>query len=216
MTKTRLADLGSTIHRLMEKKTKRKFIESVEIQIKLKNYNPARDRRCVIRTLLPYDRRYKPRACIIADAARMEEAQALLKEADVVDIEMLKAFNKDKRKIRKFLHRYHFLLCCESLIKLLPRTVGTIILKIGKFPAIIKNDVPIAEALKTEYRRCKIKIMKEINVGDVVGNVSMPEEQIEANVRVLVADLVKTLSKGWYNVKSMHLKTTMGEPEKIL
>ena len=48
-----------------------------------------------------------------------------------------------------------------------------------------------------------------------VGNVDMTEEQLMENIRLAMNFLVSLLKKHWQNVKSLHIKSTMGKPQRL-
>ena len=48
-----------------------------------------------------------------------------------------------------------------------------------------------------------------------IGNVSLTEEQLRHNIGMAINFLVSLLKKGWQNLKSIHIKTTMGKPYKV-
>ena len=79
---------------------KREFLETIELQIGLKNYDPQKDKRFAGVIKLPHIPRPKIRVCILGDAFHCEKAAALglhHKNADG-----LKTFNKNKKLIKKF------------------------------------------------------------------------------------------------------------------
>lgn len=48
-----------------------------------------------------------------------------------------------------------------------------------------------------------------------IGNENMSEEQLRQNILMGVNFLASLLKKGWHNLKSVHIKTTMGKPYKL-
>lgn len=77
----------------------RKFTETIELQIGLKNYDPQRDKRFSGTIRLPNIPRPQMKVCILADAAHMDKAKAIGLEYMTVDD--LKKLNKDKKLIKK-------------------------------------------------------------------------------------------------------------------
>merc|ERR1711998_728603 len=51
-----------------------------------------------------------------------------------MDVEALKALNKDKKKVKKLANRYAFFLASGSILKQIPRLLGPTMHKMGKFP----------------------------------------------------------------------------------
>ena len=79
---------------------KRGFQETLELQIGLKNYDPQKDKRFAGTIKLPHIPRPKLRICILGDAFHCEKAAGL--GLDFKNADGLKAFNKNKKLIKKF------------------------------------------------------------------------------------------------------------------
>merc|ERR1712135_225258 len=58
------------------KEKQRKFLETVELQITLKNYDPQKDKRFSGTVKLPNIPRPKQQICVIGDAAHNDEAES--------------------------------------------------------------------------------------------------------------------------------------------
>merc|ERR1711997_803047 len=96
----------------------RKFLESVDLQIRLKH--------------IP---RNKFKVCILGDQAHCDEAKE--KGLDCMSADELKKLNKDKKKVKKLAKSYDAFLCTDNLIKQIPRLLGPGLNKAGKFPTLI-------------------------------------------------------------------------------
>merc|ERR1712121_499424 len=77
----------------------RKFTESVELQIMLKNYDPQKDKRFSGTVKLPNVPRPNQKICIIGDTAHNDEAEA--KNIPHMSADDLKKLNKDKKLVKK-------------------------------------------------------------------------------------------------------------------
>ena len=56
----------------------RKFVETIELQIGLKNYDPQKDKRFSGSVKLPHIPRPKMRVCMLGDAQHVEEVNACI------------------------------------------------------------------------------------------------------------------------------------------
>lgn len=88
------------------KENPRKFVETVELQIGLKNYDPQKDKRFSGTVRLPHIARPRLRVCVLGDAFDCDRAAKL--GMDNMDAEALKKMNKQKKLVRK-LGMYSFL-----------------------------------------------------------------------------------------------------------
>uniref|UniRef100_A0A663FAJ4 Ribosomal protein L10a n=1 Tax=Aquila chrysaetos chrysaetos TaxID=223781 RepID=A0A663FAJ4_AQUCH len=104
------------------KTKKRKFVETVELQISLKNYDPQKDKRFSGTVRLKSTPRPKFSVCLLGDQQHCDEAKAV--DIPHMDIEALKKLNKNKKLVKKLAKKYDAFLASESLIKQIPRILG--------------------------------------------------------------------------------------------
>ena len=106
MAKIANAHLRSCIQQVLEgsEEKKREFLETIELQIGLKNYDPQKDKRFAGNIKLPHIPRPKMRVCVLGDAFHCEKAAAM--GLEFKNAEGLKNFNKNKKLIKKFGARY--------------------------------------------------------------------------------------------------------------
>merc|ERR1712025_142230 len=97
----------------------RKFLESVDLQIGLKNYDPQKDKRFSGTVKLRHVPRNKFKVCLLGDQAHIDEAKE--KNIPAMSGDDLKKLNKDKKKVKKLAKSYDAFLCSDTLIKQIPR-----------------------------------------------------------------------------------------------
>ncbi|NCP98492.1 hypothetical protein GW820_06445 [archaeon] len=56
---------------------------------------------------------------------------------------------------------------------------------------------------------------KVLCLGVAVGHCQMTEEQIRQNLTMSINFLVSLLKKGWNNIKSLYISTTMGKSVRL-
>merc|ERR1712072_625739 len=124
---------------------KRKFVESIELQIVLKNYDTQKDKRFARSIKLPNIPRERLSCCVLGDAFHIDQAKA--NGIDCLDVEALKAFNKDKKKVKKLACKYSFFLASAAIMKQIPRLLGPTMHKLGKFPTLVEHTEDMAEKI---------------------------------------------------------------------
>merc|ERR1719390_556007 len=124
---------------------KRKFLESIELQVVLKNYDTQKDKRFAGSIKLPNVPRPNMSVCILGDVYHVEEAQK--NDVPYMDVEMLKALNKDKKKVKKLANKYDCFLASQSVMKQIPRLLGPTMHKLGKFPTLLERSDSITEKI---------------------------------------------------------------------
>ncbi|CAD7672157.1 unnamed protein product [Nyctereutes procyonoides] len=83
-----------------------KFLETVELQISLKNYDPQKDKHFLGTVRLKSIPRPNFSECVLGDQQHCDEAKAV----DIPDIEVLKKLNKNKKLVRKLAGKFPSLL----------------------------------------------------------------------------------------------------------
>jgi len=61
----------------------------------------------------------------------------------------------------------------------------------------------------------KFQLKKVLCMGVAIAHVGMTEDEIRQNSLMAINFLVSLLKKNWNNVKSLHIKSTMGAPQRI-
>merc|ERR1712045_163850 len=196
------------------KETKaRKFRETIDLQIGLKNYDPQKDKRFSGTVKLRHIPRPKFSICVIGDAAHGDEAES--KGVPHMSADDLKKLNKDKKLVKKLAKKYDAFLASESLIKQIPRLLGPGLNKAGKFPTMSTHSDDMLGKVNDTKATVKFQMKKVLCLNVAVGNVGMNEDQIVQNLNLSINFLVSLLKKNWQNVKSLYIKSTMGAPQRL-
>ena len=114
MNRLTQAQVTECIQKILKDKKQRKFVESVEIQIGLKDYDTQKDKRFAGTVRLPNIPRPKLKICLIGDVKHSEEAKGL--DIDVIDLDGLRKFNKEKKPIKNWAKKYDILLATDILV----------------------------------------------------------------------------------------------------
>jgi large subunit ribosomal protein L10Ae len=102
----------------------------------------------------------------------------------------------------------------------------------GKFPTPVSHAEDLSNKLTEVRSTIKFQLKKVLCLGVAVGHIQMTDDQVlgnvmlskpfsptttsfEANVFAGINFLVSLLKKNWQNVKSLHIKTTMGKPVRL-
>jgi large subunit ribosomal protein L10Ae len=213
MSKIPSDELRQAIRNCLEEKDKRKFKQTIDLQIRLRNYDAKRDKRFTGNVRLPFDTRANTTVCVLGDHAHCEKAKAL--GIPFMSVDDMSKLNKNKKLVKKLAKKYHVFLASESLIKRIPRILGPGLSKAGKFPVVVGPNDDLEKKVADVKKTIKFQFKKEICLGAAIGNVDLTEEQLQANVNMAVNYFVSLLKKQWQNVGSIVIKTTMGKPQHI-
>jgi large subunit ribosomal protein L10Ae len=194
---------------------KRNFLESIELQIGLKNYDPQRDKRFSGSYRLPNISRPNMKFCLIGDAKHMDDAVSLALGIDTISGDDLKKFNKNKKLIKKWAHKYDGFIASDSLIRQIPRLLGPQLNKMGMFPTPVTHADDLKAKLDELKSTVKFQLKKVLCLGVAVGHVNMTHEQLRTHLLLTINFLISLLKKGWQNIRTLHIKSSMGEVHRI-
>lgn len=197
---------------------KRKFLESIELQVGLRDYDPRKDKRFNASTILPFTPRPNLSVCLIADAYDLDRAAALKDSIHTTTLEELGLMNKDPKKVKCFAKKYDVFLASASVIRQIPRVLGPGLNKAGKFPTSIAKTEDLAKKVQELRSTLKFQLKKVPCQMVCVANVGMAPEEIRRNVVLSINFLVSLLmaKKGWQNIHTIYIKSTMGPAHRIV
>jgi large subunit ribosomal protein L10Ae len=192
---------------------KRKFTETCELQIALKNYDPSRDKRFAGTVRLKYVPRPKFSVCVLGDEKHCDEAK--LEGVPCMTLDDLKKLNKDKKKVGKLANQYDAFLASDSVIKQIQKVLGRGLNKAGKFPSPLQHGESISAKIEELKATIKFQMKKVLCLAVAIGNVSMAPEEISSNTSLSINFLVSLLKKNWQNVRALYIKSSMGKAQRI-
>ena len=185
------------IKEMREKSKARKFTQTVELQIGLKDYDPQKDKRFVGTVRLPNVSRPNLKICLIADQKHADEAAAAGLDIEVTSLDNLKKFNKDKKLIKKWAKKYSLLLATDTVIKKIPVVLGPVLNRIGMFPQPVSHAEPLVKKVADTRASVKWQLKKVTNLNVAVANEGMNDEEVRQNIVTALNFLTSLLKKGW-------------------
>jgi len=202
---------GEEVEEKMGKK--RNFVETIELQVSLKNYDPQRDKRFSGSFRLPNLPRPNLKPCMLGNAVHCEVADKI--GIDHMSVEDLKKLNKNKKLVKKLAKKYDFFMASDNMIKQIPRLLGPGLTKAGKFPTLLSSSDDMQEKIDEIKSTIKFQMKKVMCMNVAVGNVSMEKQQVIVNTQLAANFLASLLKKQWQNIGVMYIKSTMGPPQQI-
>merc|ERR1711939_43353 len=215
MSKISVPSVRQSVREVLEgsKDKKRNFVETIELQIGLKNYDPQRDKRFSGTVKLPHVPRPRMSICILADAADIDRAKLI--DLEYQSVEDLKKLNKNKKLVKKLAEKYDAFLASDALIKQIPRLLGPGLSKAGKFPTPVSHGEDLQTKANEVRSTIKFQLKKVLCLGVAVGHVELSEDQLLTNTMLAINFLISLLKKNWQNVKSLNIKISMGRAHRL-
>jgi large subunit ribosomal protein L1 len=197
------------------KKLNRKFKQSVDVVINLKNIdmNDAKNR-IEDEVILPHGRGDEAKLALFASG------DLALKSKTHVDLlikpEEIEELAKDKKKFKKIADEYDFFIAEAPLMPVIGKTLGIILGPRGKMPKPVPPTVDIVTLAKNLRKTVKIRSKTTKTIHATVGQEEMNTEHISDNIDAIFKRLEGKLERGKLNIGSVYVKTSMGPPMRIL
>lgn len=103
----------------------------------------------------------------------------------------------------------------DSVAKQVTKLLGNVLVKLGKFPVALAEGEKLTDKINEVKHTVKFQSKKASCLGTAIGNVEQTEDEIRQNLTMSINFLVSLMKKGWQNVGTLYIKTTMGKSIKI-
>ena len=202
----------------------RKFDESIDFIINLKDINLNDPKQRIDKEIiLPNEisTANLPNVCVIASDEILLEAKN--KGLDTIDNDGLVKINNEEKKYKKKLaKKYDFFIVEDKMMPNVARYLARFLGPIGKMPkpfpsgyGIISNPDDLKNTVERYLKIIRIQLKKQPMVQVKIGKKSMEKEKLFENLKTVVDYVADQMPHKYNNIKSMFLKTTMGQPVKI-
>merc|ERR1711977_594136 len=153
----------------------RNFVETIELQIGLKNYDTQKDKRFDRTVKLPYSPRPDLKICVLGDADGCNQAAAA--SIDSRSVDELKKLNKNKKLVKKLADSYSAFLASKAIITQISRLLGRKLTEVGKFPTTLDTNSSVTHQVDDLRSTIRFKLKKVLCMGVAIGNVTMDEQK---------------------------------------
>jgi len=203
------------IKEMKGKSEKRNFVQSVELVINLQDVDPKKPESKIQELVeLPYPPGKENRICVIASGEMALKAKRA--GADLVaERGDLEALTGDKKKQKELANTYDFFIAEAPMMPIVGRSIGATLGPRGKMPTPIPPTANISDQITRHRKMLLVRLRGQPVLQCRVGNENMPDEEIAQNVQVIVGRIEGKLKRGIKNIRSIHLKITMGPSVKV-
>jgi len=185
------------IAKMRENSKARKFTQTVELQIGLKDYDPQKDKRFSGTVRLPNIPRPKLKVCIIADQKHADEVANNGIEVDVISLDALAKFNKEKKAVTGWAKQYQLLLATNTVVTKITKVCGNHLNRIGLFPQPVTHNESLSKKVNDVRASVKWQLKKVTCLNVAIGNETMTDEQLRQNIVMALNYLASLMKKGW-------------------
>jgi len=204
------------VKQALEKSPQRKFSESIDLAINLKNLDMNQPQnRMDEEIILPNG---PGKTIKIAVFARGETAQrAKGAGADYVfDPEEISVLGEDKARAKSLADEVNFFVAESALMPAIGKTLGQVLGPRGKMPIPLTPDKDIVQLINRSRNAIKVRSKDKMTFHIPVGRKDMDPVKISENIEAIVNRIEHRYERGLYNVRSVYVKTTMGPSVKVI
>ena len=201
--------------KLQVESKQRKFLESVELAVNLKDIDLSNPKNRLAEEIpLPNGRGKAIRVGVFASSEMAVKAKGV---ADVVvqpqDIEDLAS---NKNKARKFAREADFFLAEAPLMPTIGKRLGVVLAPRGKMP----KPIPPGSDPKSQIEKLKgsvpVRTRDKKTFHVPIGTKDMAADKLAENLDAVLKRLLSKLERGKNNFQSAYVKTTMGPSIKVM
>lgn len=205
----------TAVKKALDERPKRKFVETVELAINLKDIDlTIPTNRIDEEVQLPHGRGKPVKVGVFASG------ELAVKSKNVADVvippEEIEKIAGDKRRAKQLAANTDFFLSEAPLMPTIGRRLGVVLGPRGKMPKpIAPNADPkmIIDQMRTTVR---VRSKDKRTFHAPIGSTDLSAEQIAENADAVMKRLATKLARGKLNIQSIYIKTTMGKAERLL
>jgi len=208
------SDLGLLVKQAREAATTRKFSQSVELTLVLKDIDVKKGFSLNEVVVLPNKPTKQASICVVGTGDTGTRARKA--EVDrVIQPEELDRFGTNKREARKVVKEHDFFLADTALMATVGRAFGQFLGPKGKMPTPMPYGAPV-EAIADRLRgSVRVRAKNQLNVSAKIGDEKLDDSQLAANASAVISAVEKKLPQGDKNIHNTMIKFTMGKMAKL-
>jgi len=204
-----------TVLKALEAAPPRKFSESVEIAINLRDIDLSVPKNRIDEdVILPKGRGRKIRVCVFASGEMAVKAKGA---ADlIIQPQEIEAYAGDKKKAKDLATSVDYFVAEAPLMPVIGRRLGVVLGPRGKMPKPLPpgaDPVPLINSMRNTVR---VRSRDKRTFHAPIGSRDMPPEDLAENLDFLMRRLLGKLERGRFNIRSAFIKTTMGPAVRYL
>lgn len=198
----------------LEKSPERKFRESIELSVNLKDVDLANPKnRLTEEVSLPKGRGKSVKICVFATAEMAVKAKGV---ADMIIMaEEIPTMAEEKKEAKKTVNGIDFFIAEAPLMAVVGKNLGVILGPRGKMPRPIPPGADPTGMIEGLRRTVKIRTKDRRTFHVAVGTREMSAEDIAENINAIMNRIQGKLERGLMNIHSAYVKTTMGPAVKM-
>lgn len=204
------------VKKLLEESPQRKFSESVDIAINLKNLDLNQPKNRVDEEIiLPNGLGKELKVGVFAKGevalqAKQAGAAYVFDDADIQEMK------DDKARAKSVADECDFFIAETQFMATIGKTIGTVLGPRGKMPVPLLPGKSIGEMIQAKQSAVRVRSKDKMTFHVAVGRRDMPADKLAQNIETVISRVERALVKGKQNIKSIYVTTTMGKSERVM
>jgi large subunit ribosomal protein L1 len=206
--------LAELVKKGKEQSKERKFAQSLEVVVILKDVDPKKTDLNINETVyLPHPTATPVKICFIGSGDLALRAKNAKVDA-VIDSSQLENYAGSKKEAKKLARAYDFFLADTTLMPRIGKILGQFMGPKGKLPTPVPPNASVENMIQRMRTASRVRARGSLGVAAKAGDASMSEANLAENILAIVQAVQKKLPNGDRNIKTIMVKTTMGKPAK--
>ncbi len=209
------SSIKEAVQSAIEQAPPRKFRESVDITINLRNIDMAQPKNRIDETILLPNGLSDIKIAVLGKGDITSQA----KEAGVeliIGPDEIERLGGEPREARKMANEYRFFLAETAVMPLVGRYLGVRLGPRGRMPMPIPPGADIRPIVQRLRSSVKIRTKDKKTFHTKVGETDMAPEQIAENIDAILRRVEGVLEGGVMNIRSVYVKTSMGPAVRLI
>jgi len=208
--------ITKAIKKAIEQAPPRKFQESVDITINLRNIDMAQPKNRIDEMiLLPNGTGSSVKVAVLGKGDIVTQAREAGVEL-IIGPEEIERLGGEPREARKMANEYRFFLAETKVMPLVGRYLGVRLGPRGRMPMPIAQGTDIRPIVQRLRNSVKVRTKDKKVFHAKVGSTEMTPDQIAENIDAVLKRVESVLESGAMNIRSVYVKTTMGPAQRLI
>lgn len=199
--------LKNKIEEAIKTKEKRKFKQSLELIIVLKDVDVKEIKNNISIITLPY---FNDSKVVVFSEIKRSDINA-----ESISLKEIENISQNKRLAKKFARSFDFSLAETKLIPVIGKLLGKFLAPLGKMPIPITDEKKLNENIEKLKKSRKINL-KQNQIQVKIGKEDMKLEELFENAKSAINQIVSVLPNGEKNIKKIYVKLTMSKPIRVI
>jgi len=208
-------ELKIAIEKMKKDSPARKFVESVDIAINLKDINlqdPSKRFQMDVR--LPHPLEKDVKICVLGEGSHLVDAESA-GAARIINKDELDNISREPKIAKKLAQQYDFFIATASLMPTIGRSLGKFLGPHGKMPRPLPPTAPIGPLINDFQTTIQVRLRQSPVIHARIATIAMENDSIVENALAVVRNVENRLEKGENNIRTIYIKTTMGPAIKV-